>query len=151
MMDRELVTRVIGLLKDSTALELAVREGESYVRVRRLPEPPPAPVPAAAVQAGDAGAGAPPGQQPPLSAEGLADVRARLVGRFHHGKGPGQPPLARIGDQVEEGQTIGVIEALGKMTTVSAPAPGVLVEFIAADGSPVQYGAVLMRLQQAQE
>lgn len=148
MMDRELVTRVIGLLKESGALELAVREGDGYVRARRAGPArlahAPDPSPRTAVTP-------PVVEEPPALPPGDAVVAARLVGRFYHGKGPGQPPLVKIGDDVHAGQTIGTIEALGKLTTVIAPADGVVIQFETRDGQAVHYGTELIRLRARQE
>lgn len=147
MIDRDRVMQIISLLKGSSASELAVREGEVYIRVRRAQEPtPPAVVTSASEdtdQPGDVAGGAP-------SAADLV-VRARLVGRFYHGKSAGQPSLVKIGDEVEEGQIIATIEALGKLTGVPAPASGVVTAFLTEDGKAVQYGAHLIRLRQTQE
>lgn len=147
MMDRDLVRRVIGLLKESSALELAVREGDSYARARRAAPVRPAGAPASAraavmPSAVDEAAAVTPGD---------IVVAARLVGRFYHGKGPGQPPLVKIGDEARAGQSLGTIEALGKLTTVAAPNDGVIIEFLAEDGKAVHYGTQLVRLRTKQE
>jgi acetyl-CoA carboxylase biotin carboxyl carrier protein len=140
-MDRERIQQVIALLKGSASVELSVREGDTLVRVRRMPlAPPPAAVPAAGSAAGEpreAGA--------PLAGDVL--TTARLVGRFYHGKAPGQPPLVKIGDRVTEDQIIGTVEALGKYTGVTAPATGDVIEYMAEDGQAVNYGAALIRLR----
>ncbi len=145
MIDRDRVQQVIGLLKQSSAMELAVREGASFIRVRRTP--PPAPVVA----------GSGPGEVTPATGAsapataptGDCVVRARLVGRLYHGKGAGQPPIVKIGDRVAHDQVIATIEALGKLTGVPAPAAGIVIEFLTEDGTPVQYGAPLIRLKPA--
>jgi biotin carboxyl carrier protein len=55
-----------------------------------------------------------------------------------------------IGDRVQEGQTIAIIEALGKLTAVTAPRDGIVIEVLAEDGEPVHYGAGLLRLREEQ-
>ena len=140
-MDRERIAQVIALLKGSTSVELSLREGDKYIRVRRAPQAP-APVLAASETAvtdamRDSGA--------PLAGDVM--TTARLVGHFYHGKAPGQPALIKIGDRVEEGQIIGTVEALGKYTSVMAVATGDVIEFMVEDGQAVQYGAPLIRLR----
>jgi acetyl-CoA carboxylase biotin carboxyl carrier protein len=145
-MDRERIGQVIALLKSSTSVELAVEEGETLIRVRRLPQPAAAPlVPAASAPAGGSAAG--PAPVPGGATAGDVIVRARLVGRFYHGKGAGQPPMVRIGDRVEEEQVVATLEALGKLTGVPAPEAGDVIEFLTEDGKSVEYGAPLMRLR----
>ena len=140
-MDRERVTQLVSLLKSSTSLELAVREGDSYVRVRRAPVAGPASASraaSAAMAAADGSAGA-----------GTDDliVRAKLVGRFYHGKGPGKPPMVNVGDRVAADDLVATIEALGKLTGVPCPEAGDVVEVLAEDGQAVQYGAALIRVK----
>lgn len=140
-MDRERIAQVIALLKDSTSVELSLREGESLIRVRRTPQAPAPIVPVAEKSATEAmrETGA------PLAGDVM--TTARLVGHFYHGKAPGQPALVKIGDRVEEGQIIGTVEALGKYTSVMATATGDVIEFMAEDGQAVQFGAPLIRLR----
>ncbi len=149
MIDRERVEQLIALLKGSSAMELAVREDGTYVRVRRAPA-------VMSTVAGDAGRE--PAAQPATAglSEAAGDfgapdtditVTARLVGRFFYGKGAGQPPLVNIGDSVEEGAPVATIEALGKITGVLAPEAGDVIEYLAEDGEAVGYGTPLMRLR----
>lgn len=138
-MDRERVQQVIAMLKASRSAELAVRDGDLYIRVRRAPK-----VSATASKVPPAPASVPAAVPPPAED---AIVRARLVGRFYHGKGLGQPPLVRVGDRVEEGQVIATIEALGKITGVPAVAAGEVIEFLAEDGAAVGFGTPLLRLK----
>jgi len=146
MIDRERIRQIVGLLKSSSSAELAIKEGGLYVRVRRGPSAPTRPVaastPAAAVGARRHDATSVP--------EGDILVTAKLVGRFYRGKGPGQPPLVTIGDDVGTGQIIATIEALGKLTGVPAPADGNVLEVAAEDGAAVGYGTPLIRLRQAE-
>ena len=149
MIDRERVEKVIGLLKDSSAMELAIREDGVYVRARRAPVAvAAAPVPAEAVadapamDSGDASA-----VIPPTPRDDETIVQARLVGRFYSGKGPGQPPIVNIGDAADEGVPLATIEALGKMTVVTAPETGEVIEIIAEDGQAVHFGTPLIKLR----
>jgi acetyl-CoA carboxylase biotin carboxyl carrier protein len=146
-MDRPRILNLLELLKSSSAAELAVREGDAYVRLRRLP---PAPVPPAPAVPGMAVSAEPatPGLAPGL-AEGRLVVIARLVGFFHRGQGPDADPLVAVGDTVSPGQTIGTIESLRQITAVSAPVAGTVVEIVAAEHQPVQYGDVLIILEPA--
>jgi len=142
MIDRDRIRQLIAMLRSSTSVELAVREGDSYVRVRRAPVAPVAPprplAPSLQAQPADAAAPAPTGD---------VIVRARLVGRFYRGKGPGQPPLVNVGDSVDADQVIATIEALGKLTGVPCPEAGDVVAILAHDGQAVQYGAELIRVR----
>ena len=139
MLDRERIQRVIRMLKGSSSAELAVREGDLYVRVRRL-------VPEFAPAAPGAPVGAAPASGPAAASDDII-ITGRLVGRFYHGKGPGQPSLVKIGDRVSEGQVVATVEALGKLTGVPASGTGDVIEFLTPDDTPVGYGAPLLRLR----
>lgn len=139
-MDRERVQQVIAMLKTSQSAELAVRDGDLYIRVRRAQRVSPTPPPPAAAAHGGVVAAVP-------APTDDAIVRARLVGRFYHGKGLGQPPIVRVGDRVDDGQVVATIEALGKITGVPAVAAGEVIEFLAEDGAAVGFGTPLLRLK----
>ena len=140
-MDRERILNLLELLKSSSAQELAVREGDSYIRLRRAGAPvaAPQPVPAGANPSADASVTA--------AAPATLPVTARLVGFFHPGQGPDSEPLVKVGERVRQGQTIATIESLRQITAVTAPSAGVVREIVAEAGQPVQYGDVLIILE----
>jgi acetyl-CoA carboxylase biotin carboxyl carrier protein len=144
-MDRERIVNLVQVLKSSTALELAVREGDNYVRVRRFA--------AAAPPAAGSAPGATPATatSPATLATGTVAVTARLVGFFHPGQGPEGEPLVQVGDQVQQGQTVATIESLRQITAVPSPVSGTVLEIVAEPRQPVQFGDVLMLLQPAKE
>ncbi|WP_157244705.1 acetyl-CoA carboxylase biotin carboxyl carrier protein [Nonomuraea typhae] len=90
---------------------------------------------------------APPAGQPVAEDPGLAVVTAPLVGTFYLAPEPGAPPFVRAGDRVEAGQTIGIVEAMKLMNPVAADCSGEVVEVVAGDAEPVEYGQELMRIR----
>jgi acetyl-CoA carboxylase biotin carboxyl carrier protein len=146
-MDRDRILSLLGLLKSSSAAELAVGEGEFYVRLRR--QMPPGP-PSSGATTGQTTVSAEPGPAT-APAEDTLVVRARLVGFFHRGQGPETEPLVEVGDRVEAGQTIGTIESLRQITAVTAPVSGTVVEIVAEEHQPVQFGDALIVLKPQSE
>jgi len=73
-------------------------------------------------------------------------VTAPMIGTFYRSPGPGEPPFADAGETIENGQTIGIIEAMKIMNEIAADTGGIVVEYLAANGQPVEYGQPLMRL-----
>ncbi|MBV8681272.1 MAG: acetyl-CoA carboxylase, biotin carboxyl carrier protein, partial [Caulobacteraceae bacterium] len=71
-------------------------------------------------------------------------VKSPMVGTVYMQPQPGAPPFVRAGDRVEEGQTLLLLEAMKTMNPIPAPKSGVLVEFLVADGEPVEYGEPLL-------
>lgn len=135
--DREQVQKVVRMLKASEASELSISDGESTITVSRAYAPPPVEAPAfvSPVSGGE--------NDLPEDTGDLIEVTARLVGLFHAGTGPGEGPFVREGDRVEEGQTIGTIEALRNFTEVISPTDGTIEKILAEDGAAVQFGDVL--------
>ncbi len=146
-MDRDRILSLLGLLKSSSAAELAVGEGDFYVRLRRQAPP------VAGPEARGGAAAAIAGEPGPAAArdENTVVVRARLVGFFHRGQGPEAEPLVEVGDRVEAGQTIGTIESLRQITAVTAPTAGTVVEVVAEEHQPVQFGDALIVLKPESE
>jgi acetyl-CoA carboxylase biotin carboxyl carrier protein len=92
------------------------------------------------------GPGAP--AAPPREEEALDGFRecAPLVGTFYAAPSPGAPPFVRVGDHVEVGQQLGIIEAMKLMHPLEATRPGRVVEVLIQDGEPVEYGQPLVLL-----
>ncbi|MEV7967685.1 biotin/lipoyl-containing protein [Sphaerisporangium sp. NPDC088356] len=77
---------------------------------------------------------------------GAVVITAPMVGTFYRAQEPGAPPFVEIGDLVEAGQQVGIIEAMKLMNAVEAEHPGRVCEIVATDGSPVQYEEPLLAL-----
>ena len=115
-------------------------DGQRMVRIRRGGGP------VAAVQA-SAAQTLPASDSLAVAEQSTTAIRANLVGVFYRGKGAEAQPLVEVGDCVEEGQVVGTIEALRRLTEVVSPTAGEVVELVADDGQPVQYGQPLMLLR----
>ena len=74
-------------------------------------------------------------------------VKAPLVGIAYLAAQPGAAPFVRIGDPIEKGQTLLIIEAMKVMNQIRAPRAGRLARILVADAEPVEYGAPLMLIE----
>lgn len=133
-LDRERILELLEILKSSSAAELAMTEGDTTIRLARFIAPP---EPVALEVA------APPCEPEPEQ----VTVKARVVGLFYRGKEPGLDPLVKVGDQVRQGQRLGVIEVLRKPTDVNSPVDGTISQIHGEDGAGVQYGDPLFVIQ----
>lgn len=75
------------------------------------------------------------------------EVAAPLVGLFRKQMKPGGKPLVAVGDIVREGQVVAAIEALNVLNEVEAGSAGRVLEILASDGQPVEYGQVLLVIE----
>jgi acetyl-CoA carboxylase biotin carboxyl carrier protein len=84
------------------------------------------------------------GQRP--DDEQLHYVCAELIGTFYRSPEPGSTPFAREGDHVQPGQQLAILEAMKLMLPVKADRPGTVMEVIAPDAAPVEYGERLFAI-----
>jgi acetyl-CoA carboxylase biotin carboxyl carrier protein len=85
-------------------------------------------------------AAAPP---PPAPEEGLHTVKSPIVGTFYEAPSPGAPPFAKVGDQVEVGQVLCIVEAMKLLNEIESDVAGEVVKKLASNGQPIEYGQEL--------
>jgi acetyl-CoA carboxylase biotin carboxyl carrier protein len=74
-------------------------------------------------------------------------VKSPIVGTFYESPSPGAPPFVKVGDTVEAGQILCIVEAMKLMNEIESDAAGVVVERIAQSGHPVEYGQPLFAIK----
>jgi acetyl-CoA carboxylase biotin carboxyl carrier protein len=103
----------------------------SSVQVGVVPTTPAsAPSPAAAVAA-------------PAPEEGLHTVKSPIVGTFYEAPSPGAPPFVKVGDAVEMGQVLCIVEAMKLLNEIESDVAGEIVKKLANNGQPIEYGQEL--------
>lgn len=95
-----------------------------------------------------------PAAPPPPAAASVEDLAAHpgavtspMVGTAYMQAEPGTPAFVSVGDQVSEGQTIMIIEAMKTMNQIPAPKSGRISRIVVEDGSPVEFGTLLMVIE----
>ena len=76
-------------------------------------------------------------------------VRSPMVGMFYVAPSPDEDPFVKVGQEVLSGQTLAIVEAMKMMNEITTPAPGVVVEVLAANGTQVEYDQPLFRIATA--
>lgn len=76
-------------------------------------------------------------------------VTSPMVGTFYRSPEPGAPPFVSVGDTVDPGQTIGIVEAMKLMNRITADAAGTVTEVLAENAEPVEFGQPLIALSTA--
>lgn len=86
---------------------------------------------------------------PPKSARRLVEIISPMVGTFYRAPSPDDPPFVDVGDRIQTGQTVCIIEAMKLMNELEAEVTGEVVEILVQNGAPVEYGQPLMRVNPA--
>ena len=151
-MDLRKLKKLIDLVEESGIAEIEVTEGEEKVRITRsLAAPQPVYAAAPAVAAAPAPAAA-----APVAAEGAPAAPARdlskaqtspMVGTFDRAPGPNAPGFVEVGQSVNAGDTLCIIEAMKLMNEIEAERSGVVKEILVENGQPVEFGEPLFIIE----
>ena len=146
-MDIRKVKKLIELLEESGVAEIEIQEGEESVRISRYsqsaPPPPPAPV-AAPVAPPPVAAPAPAAEPAPETAaeaevpEGHV-IKSPMVGTFYRAPSPGASPFVEVGQHVNVGDTLCIIEAMKLLNQIEADKAGTIKAILVENGQPVEY------------
>jgi acetyl-CoA carboxylase biotin carboxyl carrier protein len=144
--DEELIRRLAELLSETGLTEIEIERNNIRVRVARGGPTMITSAPAASVaQAPAAAAG---GETPPAQpAVHPGTVHSPMVGTAYLSPEPGAPPFINIGDQVAEGDSLLIVEAMKTMNQIPAPRAGKVIQILIADGQPVEYDEPLVVLE----
>ena len=137
------VEKVVALLRESGVGEIRVRQGETEISVKAMPEAP-APAPMQRLAGTEV-----PTETSEVSPEanGLHAVRSPLVGTFYRAPAPGESSYVEVGDSVKAGQTLCIVEAMKMMNEIVADVSGEVVEVVAENSAGVEYDQPLFRLR----
>jgi acetyl-CoA carboxylase biotin carboxyl carrier protein len=126
------------LLKETGLSEIEIEHNGARIRVSR------GSVAAAAPSAAAPAATASPA--PASSAGNPGAVTSPMVGTVFTAAEPGQPPFVKIGQQIKEGDTLFIVEAMKTMNAIPSPRSGVVKEICVENGAPVEFGQTLLIL-----
>ena len=76
----------------------------------------------------------------------LSEVKSPMVGVYYAAPAPGAQPFVKVGDAVEKGQIICLIEAMKLMNDITAPVSGRIVDICTQDGAVLEYGQTIMKI-----
>lgn len=153
-MDLRKLKKLIDLVEESGIAEIEVTEGEEKVHITRslaAPQPVYAAAPAVAAAPAPAAAAA-----APVAAEGAPAAPARdlskaqtspMVGTFYRAPGPNAPVFVEVGQSVNAGDTLCIIEAMKLMNEIEAERSGVVKEILVENGQPVEFGEPLFIIE----
>lgn len=139
-MDIRKIKSLIELLEKSDIGELEIREGEESVRISRYGLAPAAPAAAPVVAAAPVPA-APAASEPaaaPEEASGHA-VKSPMVGTFYRSPSPGAAAFVEVGQSVNVGDVLCIVEAMKMMNQIEADKAGTVKAILVEDGEPVEF------------
>lgn len=85
----------------------------------------------------------------PMNDRKLVEVVSPIVGTFYRSPSPDEPPFVDMGNRIQKGQVVCIIEAMKVMNEIEAEVSGEIVEILVQNGQPVEYGQPLMRVNPA--
>ncbi|MEO9079368.1 MAG: acetyl-CoA carboxylase biotin carboxyl carrier protein [Rhodanobacter sp.] len=142
-MDLRKIKKLIDLLEESNLAELEIKEGEEVVRLSRIPKSaaPVAAAPVAVAAAPVAVAAAPVAAEVPAANALPAGnvVKAPMVGTFYSSSTPGSAAFVKVGQQVNAGETLGIIEAMKMFNQIDAEVAGTVQAILVENGQPVEF------------
>lgn len=162
-MNQKELKELIEFLIEKDIAEFELERGDVKVKIKRAAEPPPAVLPDSRYIAAhpapapvEASASAPAqvilaanAVAPPEPAEQLHIVKSPIVGTFYESPSPGSPPFVKVGDKLEVGQVLCIVEAMKLMNEIECDMAGELVKKLVANGQPIEYGQELFALRPA--
>jgi len=153
IIDDDLIEHLAKALDKHCLTEIEVGEGRHRIRISRaqIATGTNAMVPAPAALMASLGGGNQTNTAGPTAAE-IAKahpgaVTSPMVGTVYVGPEPGANPFVNEGDTVKEGQTLFLIEAMKTMNPIRAPKPGTVIQVLATNAAPVEYGEALLIIE----
>ena len=162
-MNQKELKELIEFLIEKDIAEFELERGDVKVRIKRAVESPatpsaatryanaaPAPgaLPVELSQVASVSPFAPPAQLQQVAAEtGLHEVKSPIVGTFYEAPSPGAPPFVKVGDVVQAGQVLCIIEAMKLMNEIEADVSGEIIKRLVNNAQPIEYGQVLFQIR----
>ena len=154
-LDHEQLHRLLEALGESDIQEFRLEGDDFRLEIRRnLPGQTvmapvmPAPV-AAAAPAKPLDSASPPPPASTSTRSDLLEITAPMVGTFYRAPAPGEPSFVEVGTRINVGQAVCILEAMKLMNELESEVAGEVVEILVDNGTPVEFGQVLMRVKPA--
>jgi len=164
-MNQKELKELIEFLIEKDIAEFELERGDVKVRIKRgaehavsplhaTPALVPVPIVASPVvtnsSAAVASAAAPSAKEAtPAAEDHLHMVKSPIVGTFYESPSPGSPPFVKVGDKIEAGQVLCIVEAMKLMNEIESDVAGEIVKKLVNNGQPVEYGQELFAVRQA--
>ncbi len=146
-MDIRKIKKLIELLQESDIAEIEIHEKDESVRISRHGSQPPQYVAAPAPIAAPAAVAASPAEPDGVAEISGHTVDSPMVGTFYRAPSPGASAFVEVGQSVNVGDTLCIIEAMKLLNQIEADKTGVIKSIHAENGQPVEYGQPLFVIE----
>ena len=156
-MDLRKIKKLIEMLEESNLSEIEIKEGEESVRLSRqmtlMPGMMTQMMPNYAMQAPQQTQAQPQFAPVELASTTVLEratgqtLRSPMVGTFYTSQTPGQPALAKVGQVVKVGDTLGIVEAMKMFNPIESEFAGTIIKILVENGAPVEFDQPLMVIE----
>jgi acetyl-CoA carboxylase biotin carboxyl carrier protein len=160
-MNQKELKELIEFLIEKDIAEFELERGDVKVKVKRAgqttvvhthgevayPAYPSLPVTETRQNQGAAAPAAPPAPSTPAPDENLHIVKSPIVGTLYESPSPGAPPFVKVGDTVEVGQVLCIVEAMKLLNEIESDVAGEIVKKMGSNGQPIEYGQELFAIR----
>jgi len=157
-MNQKELKELIEFLIEKDITEFELERGDVKVKIKRAGEHtvvythgevprPVAAAPEIRQSPGTASPAAPPAPVEPVLEEDLHIVKSPIVGTFYEAPSPGAPPFVKVGDMVEVGQVLCIVEAMKLLNEIESDVAGEIVKKMGSNGQPIEYGQELFAIR----
>jgi acetyl-CoA carboxylase biotin carboxyl carrier protein len=142
-MELDRIEALLKLMKEYGVVELDLDDDDGSVHLNMVGSAaPPVLAPSAPLAVPAAAVGS-----APAAVSNFAELKSPMVGTFYSAQKPGAPAFVKIGDRVDLGQTLCIIEAMKLMNEIESEVAGTVREILVDNAGPVQFGQVLFRIE----
>jgi len=138
-MDIRKIKKLIEMLQDSDLSEIEVKEGEESVRIARGIE-----TPSNSLQSTQANISPTSNNQDITSTSSGSSIKSPIVGTFYRKPTPDKPPYVELGDHVNTGDVVCIVEAMKMMNEIKSEFTGIVTAISVEDGEPVEFDQPLI-------
>ena len=138
-MDIRKIKKLIQMLQDSDLREIEVKEGEESVRIARGID-----TPSNSLQSTQANISPTSNNQDITSISSGSSIKSPIVGTFYRKPAPDKPPYVELGDHVNTGDVVCIVEAMKMMNEIKSEFTGIVTAISVEDGEPVEFDQPLI-------